>query len=167
MRRTLLTLAMTLSACGDDGGLTDAGGGPDGTTTDGPVGGPIDGSWLVESFTCDGTPQMIPRLTVHIARSSGSFVIEIPTVCTSTITESYSYPTATSIAIAPTANDCDPDGAACAPAFGGVDVCPTPPPTTFDFVRAGSSLTFSRTSAGPPVDSCPAGQRVEYEMTLL
>lgn len=127
----------------------------------------IDGSWRVDRFTCDGQARQIPVLTVNIAGDGGTFVIEIPQACTATITEAYAFPRAGTITISPKGSDCRPDAAACAPAFGGATTCPTPPPTEFTYARNGNALTFERTSAGPPVDTCPAGQAVEYQMTKL
>jgi hypothetical protein len=118
----------------------------------------------VTALSCNGQAQPLAKLTVDIANTSGTFVIEIPQACTATIDEAYSYPKAGTIRIAPRQNACSPSGAACAPAFGGADTCPTPAPTDFDYVLAGTELTFSRTSAGPPVDTCPAGQSVRYKM---
>jgi hypothetical protein len=159
MRATMMSAAflvsiLIVSACSDDddaGARTSA--------------GPIDGAWNVTTFSCDGQVQPIPKLTVTISNTSGTFVIEIPQACTATIAEEYSYPKAGTIRIAPKSNQCSPSGAACAPAFGGVDSCPTPAAVDFDYVLAGSELTFKRTSVGPPVDTCPAGTAAEYRMT--
>ena len=132
------------------------------------AGGPIDGSWEVTTLLCDTASQPIPGIFVDIDDDEGEFVLVLPgtagTVCTSTITEEYAYPTSTTIEITPTANSCNPSGAACAPLFGGSDACPVPPPVTFTHDLTGTTLTFTKTSVGPPLDGCPAGQTVTYIM---
>src|SRR5688500_16877946 len=64
-------------------------------------GGPSDGSWRVDTFSCNGQPQQIPGLTVNITNTSGTCVIEIPQTCTAFIAEAYSYPKPGTILISP------------------------------------------------------------------
>jgi hypothetical protein len=129
------------------------------------TGGSVHGRWKVTSFACDGQAQPIPTLTVNIQGDSGSFVIDVPGLCTSTISEAYAFPAESTIRITPLANHCSPEPAVCAPLFGGSPDCPVPAPTEFSYTVAADQLTFRRTSAGAPVDSCPAGQAVEYRMS--
>jgi hypothetical protein len=130
--------------------------------------GPIDGTWRVDTVLCSGTAQGAgPITTLDVDDDGGTFTLEIPATCTSTIAESYAYPSDSSIEITPTANTCTPSNDACAPLFGGLTTCPVPPPVTFEYDRTGDALVFTRTSVGPPVDPCPEGQEVRFEMSAL
>ena len=125
----------------------------------------IDFGAAIQRLECNGVAQTIPSLTVQIRNTQGAFVIDVPQTCVATISEAYSYPSASSILITPNSNNCSPSADACAPAFGGNTSCPTPPPVEFQYALAAGELELTRTSAGPPVDSCPAGETVRYTMT--
>ena len=139
-------LALALVACGDDDG-----------------GGPMDGTWQVTSLTCDGMDAtQIPQMTLNVDNGSGTFVLGFGPDCVATIDESYSYPDGETVSITPNGITCDPNSA-CTNAFGA-ERLPTPPPTDFAYTVNGNTLTFTKTSGGPPADTCPAGAQEVYTM---
>lgn len=125
----------------------------------------IDGTWVVNSLTCDGTANpMIPGLTVTIADTTGEFVLDFAPDCRATVAENYDYPDESTISITPTSIACAPNEG-CAALFG-IDCIPLPPSTDFVYERSGSTLTFSKVSGGPPADNCAEGEDEVYTMTL-
>ena len=100
-------------------------------------------------------------MTLNVDNTSGSFVLGFGPDCVATIEETYSYAGDT-ISITPTAVSCNPSSG-CAALFGA-DCMPLPPPTEFTYALDGDTLTFSKTSGGPPADSCPAGAAEVYTM---
>ena len=132
-------VVLLLTGCGDDDG-----------------GGPMDGTWQVTSLSCDGMDAtQIPQMTLNVDNTSGTFVLGFGPDCVATIDETYSYPDGETVSITPTGITCDPNGG-CAAVFGA-DCLPTPPATDFAYVVSGNTLTFTKTSGGPPADNCPAG----------
>lgn len=141
----VLALAAPLVACGDDDD-----------------GGPIDGTWQVTTLSCDGMDAtQIPQITLNVNNGSGTFSLGFGPDCLATIDETYSYSGET-VAITPTAIGCDPSGG-CTAAIGGACL-PLPPPTDFAYAVDGDTLTFTKTSGGPPADNCPAGTQEVYTM---
>jgi hypothetical protein len=134
---------LTLAACGDSDSSSDEAAGPN-----------LDGSWLVQSITCDGGEIPIGEFTLVVDGDSGQFIQAFGPECVINLEEDYSYPTDSSFAITPTAISCEPS-TGCAAIFGGADCLPLSPPVTFDFERDGDSLTFTKTAA--PGDACPEG----------
>ena len=80
--------------------------------------------------------------------------------------ETYAYDGST-ISISPQGVSCDPSEG-CGEVFGGADCLPgPPPPTDFQFTIEGDTLTFTKTSGGPPADNCPEGAQEVYTMTRM
>lgn len=140
--------AALVSGCGDDDPAV--------------TGGPIDGTWLVTSLTCDGAAQPIGTFTLKVDNTAGTFVQQFAPNCIANLDEDYAYPDAQTFSINAKTIDCTPN-TGCSAIFGGADCPPLPPKTDFTYARNGKTLTFSRT-ASLPSDPCPTGQKVEFVM---
>lgn len=138
------TLAIAGAGCGDDDD-----------------GGPIDGTWSLTATRCDAQPAQSPPFTLEVADTVGTFTLTFAADCVLAYEERYSYDDGT-ITITPEAASC-PQSAGCAAI--GVSCTALPPPVAFDFVLAGDTLEFSKISAGPPGEPCPAGEAVTFTMS--
>lgn len=149
MQLVLFSMIFALAACGSD------------SNDDQEVS--IDGTWQVTSLTCDGTEAQIPGMVLNVQDDVGSFVLTFGPGCVADIAENYSY-SGTTLSISPTGIACDPN-TDCNAVFGA-DCLPVPGPTDFTYERTGNTLTFTKTSGGPPADNCPAGTEEFYTMQL-
>ncbi len=145
-------LALTIGlGCGDD----------DGGAVDATAGGPIDGEWSLTGTFCDGQTAQFPPYVLDVRGDAGTFTFTFASDCVAAFDEAYSYADDT-ITITPQSVACDPD-AGCMDAIGAS--CPAvPPPLTYRYALVGTTLEFTKTSAGPPIDPCPVGQEVKFTM---
>lgn len=146
--KLLLSLALLLTVglaagCGDDDPAV--------------TGGPIDGTWLVTSLTCDGAAQPIGTFTLKVDNTAGTFVQQFAPNCIANLAEDYSYPDDKTFSISAKTIDCNPN-TGCSAIFGGADCPPLPPKTDFTYTRSGKTLTFSRTASSPPIPARPASR---------
>jgi len=127
-------------------------------------GGPIDGTWKLSSLTCNGTPQQLAGFVFSISNATGSLVETFSATCVATVNETYTYPSASAFSMAPQSIACNPSSG-CGSLFGGQNCPPIPPKLDYTYTLSGSTLTFTRISAGN--EPCPAGQTAVFVGTAM
>jgi hypothetical protein len=155
MRKFHRTLAFSLTVCAVlAGGFGMGCGGEE----EAPAAGPIDGTWLVTSLTCNGVSQNLGTVTTQIviANTSGTTTdADSASGCTITTAEGLAYPASGTLLLTNGNQTCS---SACSSGCGGPSNDGT---KTFVYVVTGTTMTFTRTADGTGQD-CPNGEEIIF-----
>jgi hypothetical protein len=123
-----------------------------------PAAGPIDGTWLITSLTCNAVAQSLGTVTsqIVITNTSGTTTdADSASGCTITTAEGLAYPASGTLNITNGNQTCS---SACSSGCGGPSNDGT---KTFVYVVTGTTMTFTRTADGTGQD-CPNGEEIIF-----